>query len=244
MRVAFDLTDVADKLARTPRFKPVVGAIRKFRSAWSIWVDLKSAERALEIISEIEDSDGMREDLSGPLMTHAVLMYCRGVVSEQRGRNTVEVKQAFSDEQKLKHEAIASLRNTVIAHFDHPRGPYAERWSTERVVTRVLEDNSSGTFFVYNRANYLMDASNDLYELLGVVMPIVWSAIESRRSVMDEKIAQHVGDAEFLQVLKECRFIPEAFYDRPDAVDEFWRPRDGAYFQIFEFLRQRHQTDA
>lgn len=235
MRAAIDLTEVAhklDKLGNKQKFRPVISAIKRYQSAWSIWVDLSTSKKALEAIEDIQDIDPLRQSFADALMTQAIMMYSRAAIAKQDGRNAVEVRQKLPPDLAKTHHEIDALRDTVTAHYGVPSGHYAQQWANERLVTKITPDGKNETVFVFNRANYLADLANDMYQLVLAALDIVWSELTVRKAKMNGCL-ESAMDVELSRIIFATRFDPRSIYRSEQHIEEFWRAHDSASLQIF-----------
>ncbi|MGX5847178.1 hypothetical protein ACWGTO_08885 [Mesorhizobium sp. PL10] len=221
MRQAYDLDAVVEKLKAKPRFKRLVDSIGRYRSACSIYEDLRSANGALRTLSAIESDADSRASFGAALTSFAIIMYCRAAVSDQQGRHKVDATREFSPDQKARHQAIANLRNSVVAHFGKPQGIHAENWNKERATLRFVDDQG-GVRFVFDRANYLKDAVTDLYDIVATATVTTEKIIEERADKMGEEFVKLEGDADLSKALSDSPFLPEEFFKAPESLEEYW----------------------
>lgn len=223
---AFDLDKLAKLLGTDRRYADHVRIIEEFGSASSILQDLKTALGSLDTLSQISGDAGARGALGQPLMMHAVITYSRALISRTNNRRTMDVvKKAYTPEQRKKHDGIADLRSTALAHYHVPLGIYAAEWVDDRAVA-VIDGEHCRPTDVYTRYNFTKLAAEDLYELLSVAIAYVSFERERRAEEVRKMLLANKADAVFRQKLNAAPFDPENYFKSHVEVEAFWAQID------------------
>lgn len=198
-------------------------AIEEFESAGSILMDLRATEQSVQLIAALQMDANARGAFGQALMTHAVLCYCRALVSETDRRRRINVdKKAYSPVMFRKHIAIKDLRSTAMAHYHKGKGPHGDIWTDDRLATRTVEGALSSVE-VYQRANFIAAAIHDLNDLLSIAIPYVENERNRREQALDSMIqASAANDQLFFSKLSSHPFDPDAFFEgTPGAQSGF-----------------------
>ncbi|TCA53738.1 hypothetical protein [Rhizobium leguminosarum] len=217
---AVDITAVRHALQGERDLKQLVNSIWQYEAAQSIVADLRDAKLSVEALIQIEADKEARRKLSGALMTHAVLSYCRATLPGSEGRAHIEMTGNYSVDQKKKHKRIVHLRNNVFAHFGMPSKEHGSGWIEERAIIKIVGDREQPSF-VRNRANYLGDVVEDLHELLQVAIDTGIAIREKRVAFMTEEIGKHVDDPRVGRAIKSSPFNPLKFFGA-GQMEDFW----------------------
>ncbi|MBP1857140.1 hypothetical protein [Rhizobium herbae] len=224
---AFDLNELARKLSKDQRYSRQARIIEEFSSACSILQDLKVAFQSLMSLVEIQGDDFSRQEFSQSLMMHAVISYCRGLVSRTNNRRTIDVVgKAYSKEQKVMHMAIADLRSTALAHYNKPLGLYAAEWLDDRAVVIRREGAFEVPKDVVVRKNYTKIAVEALADLLETALQYIGNERDRRSEEAWKVLKDMEGDVHFSKLLSECRFHPDEYFSSNLASEAFWLPGD------------------
>lgn len=226
---SFDLTSLGDELERRMRsgdrrFEKYRVAIEEFESAASILRDLLACDASVRTLITIQEDAVARQTLGQALMTHAVLSYCRALVSETNNRRRINVDQkAYSAVMFKKHLAIKDLRSTAMAHYHKGKGPHGDIWINDRVTTRKVGGEFSA-IEVFERTNFRAAAVHDLNDLLHLAIPYVTNEKSRRKERLDGIIRDALkSDPAFWDRLRDHVFDPHKFFrDHPPAIEAYW----------------------
>ncbi|MGX5664725.1 hypothetical protein ACWKW9_02020 [Rhizobium daejeonense] len=232
-RHAFDLTALADELDRRQkngdrRYEKYRIAIEEFEAAASILRDLRSCERSMQLLAEVQSDEGMRQAFGQPLFTHAVLSYCRALVSETNARRRINVDdKAYDQSLREKHLAIKNLRSTALAHYHIGKGKFGNIWTDDRVAVRPV-NGSMSSIDIFLGTNYLGAAANDLLLLLATAIPYVWKERLRRQHALDVLIANAMqSDTQFVSRMESHKFDPTTYFPTEDSQTRFWTNESG-----------------
>ncbi len=223
MNVAFDLSSLQDDLKKLPKFKELNKAISRYTSARSLQRDLESALSSLDYLSAIDVSDGATRTAVGqPLMTHAVMLYCRAAIEDGSGRFPMGVTKRFSKEQATKHQDVVKLRNKTMAHFGVGEGAYGAEWTIEKAVLKSV-DNEARITDVWTRANYLAALIADLSDLCETALSTVQEVVRVRLDELSELLFKTTAkDSDLLGLIRKHPFDPFSFFSSPESAASFW----------------------
>lgn len=232
MKRAFDLSALYDHIKSDRRYTLEKSLIANFGALSSIHADLCQAMKSLDAIQGIEmltaatgadHNTAMRDDLGQPLMTHAVLSYCRAADQKSEGRVSTDFTGAFSPEQLENHKNIRLLRNTTLAHYGKPKGKYGELWREDRVVFRET-GNGLSVFDVFLDTNYLAAAVNSLHDLSVTAAEYVLKLRSANQVKLQDAIERkRTEDLHFRRLLESCPFDPNHFFKGKNfPMEAFW----------------------
>ena len=234
MDIAIDLSAVRDELSKFPAFKEVNKRIGRYAAVNSVARDLEDASASVVSLAAVDQTTGDdRSNFGRPLMTHAVMMYCRATIEDGNGRFKIGSTRNYTKNQLEKHREIVKLRNKSIAHFGIGEGTYGSGWIDERVILQTI-DNGADFFIrpVWSRRNYLSQLAFDLLELIPIAEA---SVAELTKSAGKELMSAVIGlqeNKKFQDILRSYRFDPDEFFGNQFSASEFWN-RSAFHHEIY-----------
>jgi hypothetical protein len=239
--IAVDLTSIRGELSKDPAYKELNKRIGRYAAVNSVARDLEDAAHSIAVLSEVDKAGGEdRFSLGRPLMTHAVMMYCRGTIEDGSGRFKVGSTRSYSETQLQTHREIVKLRNKSIAHFGVGEGRYGAGWIDERVILQTTDDNQS--FFVktvWSRRNYLAQLALDLMELIPIAQLSVSELIVKAGQELMSLLVSLTDDSKLAHILIAAKFDPAEFFGNPDSAEAFWKRAEFAH----EIAEQKYLED-
>lgn len=223
MNQAFDLTALQAALKRYPEYKDLSKQIGRFAAARSFEIDLEAAKSAMTLLQGLDPDDGRSRMMWGrPLMTQAIMMYCRAAIEDGGGRYKIGVIKNFTAEQVKKHQSVVKLRNQNIGHFGIGEGEYGEAWVKEKIVLKVVSGRASINN-VYRRANYIASLLHDLSDLCETALARVREAATLWQGELLDVITKLAGsDPAFRKLMASFPFDPSEFFSAPEPAGTFW----------------------
>ncbi|UWU26022.1 hypothetical protein N2601_32360 (plasmid) [Rhizobium sp. CB3060] len=212
-RQAFDLFAVA-RIENNKRLRDLV---RRFHSAHSVELDLRSVQASLGSIDRL-DREGMDDDsshMAAALLMNAIVIYCRATHNEGKGRSKFDFQKAFDARQRGLQKELIGLRNEAFAHF----GSDTADWTYEAPIYMMTERGNAVTV-VHRRTNYRRKTIDDLSELTRVALPFAQKAQVERAEELHAQLREiRLCDSTF----DRARFHPDDFLkDTPELIEEFW----------------------
>jgi hypothetical protein len=139
-RTALDLLSLKDSLPKEQR--RLKGLIERLASANSIKTDLQIASEMMDSLekalkdAEVSSEEGVRSwqgNAALALINSAIILYARATKTSSKHRRNLSFLEHFSDEQKVAHTHLCSLRDDAIAHYGPGATLEGQTWHTEAI---------------------------------------------------------------------------------------------------------------
>lgn len=201
----FDLTQLREKVGRDGRCARLVKAIQIAEAHKAVEVDLRMAWSCLELLARSMptpgEEPGPHDDDTGlilqALMTNAVMLYCRALVSKSSsGRFNVGATSAYSNDQRRWHKQVAHLRDKVLAHYGEGDGLELGPWMRARLLVSL-----ESVDFQFQSINAQAELCTALSSL--IVSALDW--LEGQAPAWQERLA-----TELLALVRNHRDLAEA----------------------------------
>lgn len=216
----YDLSALRTRVDGDRRYAALVKAIRIGEAHRAVELDLRMSWDALEVLSRTMASpgaDGVDQEhdnavVSRALMSNAVMLYCRALVSKSAdGRFTVGVPSTYNAEQRSWHKHMADLRNKVLAH--HGEGDALELgpWMRARLLA-----TPTGPDFQFEITNAQEETANALSGL--IVSALEW--LDGERPAWVRRLGDELErllsvDSRLPELLDQCIFTHENAFVGP-----------------------------
>jgi hypothetical protein len=214
--VCVDLNAVAEALRARKVFADLVRHIRRFHGKAVIKTDLDVSRRALDQLRALMAAHPDFNTLTPfeitaaeALSAHAVIAYCRALVSAGAGRFKTAV--AFPAALRAAHERVASFRNKRLCHYGESQDPREASWANDRAAI-VLDGKSIRLRFATSRRGWDVKLLGDLDHLTAFALTAVEEQTKAEGGKLLDELARFYDDPMFAEIVTACPFQPEKFF--------------------------------
>ncbi len=237
-----DLNRLADTLHDRQIFGKLESLIRRFHGKVSARIDLEQARRSVDQLNKmmrdnplLSSYDEFKIAAGEALCLHAVVVYCRALVSNGAGRFRTGVE--FPDQLMHAHSRISSLRNRRLCHYGDSTDEREASWSDDRAVL-VLEGSKLHLRFATSRRGWDLRVVDDLDALTAYAIgDVARQAVAETEKIFDE-IQTAADDPAFVDIVLGCKFEPRDFFASLEQADAMAStdigPFSGVRFGVFK----------
>jgi hypothetical protein len=194
--IEYDLLACARVMGRDKRYKKFANLVHRYFASLSSELDLSQAFDQLELASNLKDPEPVTETvhqapeeamLLGALFTSALLLYTRATQTSSKHRQSLPIRESYSDDQKVAHKEMMDLRNDAVAHYG-PGDNLKDGLVADEQLNLRIQGTQIDFYHRYSRTNYRQNQFFDLITLVEAASGIIGVVKQERGAELQREM--------------------------------------------------------